>query len=256
MKFQNFEVPALKELYAKPYDSKMIEWRRLGAQDKSANLERMLCECDAMKDLKSVLEVGCGTGAVLKMVSEKIKANNYTGIEIGEERSVKSLEAGDDSRVEIHGYDGKAIPYPDNHFDLVYATHVLEHVVDQRSFIHELRRVSRKYVYIEVPCELHLRTNARALQETLTIGHINAYTPESFALTLQTSGLRIELLKVMDQAFAVKAFKKAKWKAVIAHLARQILLSISETFAARLFAYHVGALCITSAKLDIVSKDS
>ena len=49
--------------------------------------------------------------------------------------------------------DGKKLPFEDNHFDFVIASHVLEHVEDYKFFINELERVSSKG-YIELPTKL------------------------------------------------------------------------------------------------------
>jgi len=64
---------------------------------------------------------------------------------------------------------------------------VIEHVPNPRRLLREIARVARRFIYVEVPCELHLRTTRRALQRTLDIGHINAYTPESLQLLVETS---------------------------------------------------------------------
>ena len=49
--------------------------------------------------------------------------------------------------------DGKKLPFEDNYFDFVIASHVLEHVKDYKFFINELERVSNKG-YIELPTKL------------------------------------------------------------------------------------------------------
>ena len=49
--------------------------------------------------------------------------------------------------------DDKILPFKDNHFDFVIASHVLEHVDDPKFFISELERVSTKG-YIELPTKL------------------------------------------------------------------------------------------------------
>ena len=49
--------------------------------------------------------------------------------------------------------DGNRLPFEDNHFDFVIASHVLEHVEDYNFFINELERVSSKG-YIELPTKL------------------------------------------------------------------------------------------------------
>ena len=49
--------------------------------------------------------------------------------------------------------DGNRLPFEDNHFDFIIASHVLEHVEDYKFFINELERVSSKG-YIELPTKL------------------------------------------------------------------------------------------------------
>ena len=49
--------------------------------------------------------------------------------------------------------NGKILPFKDNQFDFVIASHVMEHVEDLKFFISELERVSKKG-YIELPSKL------------------------------------------------------------------------------------------------------
>ena len=49
--------------------------------------------------------------------------------------------------------DGNILPFKDNEFDFVIASHVIEHVKDVNTFIKELSRVSSKG-YIELPTTL------------------------------------------------------------------------------------------------------
>jgi SAM-dependent methyltransferase len=221
----------------------MLQWRTVGALDKGRNIVALVGH--ERNSIASVLEVGSGTGAVLEQLAQQKVGTQWTGIEIGTERSQQ------DSRcVQIHGYDGRTIPYPDRSFDLVYATHVLEHVTDERGFLAEMRRVARKWIYLEVPCELHLRTSHQALQRTLDIGHINPYTPESFALRLETSGLTVRKLQVFDHSYDVHRFASPAWKAAVKTVMRGALLGLNQSFACKIFSYHCGALCEPGALLE------
>ncbi len=49
--------------------------------------------------------------------------------------------------------NSKKLPFKDNQFDFVYASHVIEHVEDVSYFIKELQRISKKG-YIELPTML------------------------------------------------------------------------------------------------------
>lgn len=234
-----FRCPNLKELYSEKFGGEgplADDWRAIGAVARASNIEYMVA--GLRPPIESVLDVGCGTGVVLEQLAEKKIGNRFAGLEVGTELCQHARED-----LHIHYYDGRTIPYEDKTFDLVCATHVLEHVTDERGFLHELRRVSRKYVYVEVPCELHLRTSRRALQTTLEIGHINAYTPESFALTLETSGLRVDRFKLFDHTYAFHRFQRPAWLAMLKFVARKAMLGLGESAASRVFTYHCGALC-------------
>ena len=42
-----------------------------------------------------------------------------------------------------HQFDIQSIPYPDNSFDLVFASHVLEYVKDDRQAIKEIKKSTK-----------------------------------------------------------------------------------------------------------------
>jgi ubiquinone/menaquinone biosynthesis C-methylase UbiE len=47
--------------------------------------------------------------------------------------------------------DGFNLPFPDEVFDVVHCSHVLEHVNNPWAFLKELKRVSRRAVVVKVP---------------------------------------------------------------------------------------------------------
>jgi len=239
---EGFDGEALGDFYDEFYTTRDVSrWRWLGAKDKADNIVRML---GARADqLESILEVGAGDGAVLLRLQERYPAKSLTGFEIVKSEVEEFASKHAESGIKILHYDGSRIPLPDACVDLVFASHVLEHVPDERGFLRELKRVARRFVYVEVPCELHLRTNIATLSKTLQIGHINAYTPESFMLTLVTSGLRVLDLDLFEHSVEVHAFSTTRARALLKHRLRSTLLSLNKRLASRLFSYHCGALC-------------
>ena len=221
--------------YEGTYDERMLAWRRLGATDKASNLAYLL----QGTKVGSVLEVGCGTGAVLSAVRLAKIGTQHTGIDLADPGPHRDPNAID---LILQQYDGKVLPYADNSFDLVYASHVLEHVPEPRELLSEIKRVARKWIYLEVPCELHLRTNTQDLQRTLDIGHINAYTPESFRLLIESSSLKVERQGLFDHSLEVQSFNTSRAKGLLKYALRNSLLALSPKFAARVFAYHTGIL--------------
>ncbi|MGQ9624785.1 MAG: class I SAM-dependent methyltransferase [Candidatus Bathycorpusculaceae bacterium] len=93
--------------------------------------------------MRSRLDVGCGaqpTGSVnvdLMVDDDDLRWDNNPK---GYENFVKA--------------DINYLPFPDDCFDEVYCSHVLEHLVNPEKAIEELKRVSRKRVTVIVPCAL------------------------------------------------------------------------------------------------------
>jgi len=238
--------PPLNAHYEGEYADREIRWRRLGAVDKVENIVSLLGPRAA--EVRSVLEAGCGTGAVIATLSRHLDADEFTGVDMADPNlHADPLVA--ETGVRLLRSDGERLPFEDGSVDLVYASHVLEHVEDERGFLRELARVASKYVIVEVPCELTLLTSTGKLQHTLTtLGHINSFTPHSFALTLATSGLEVLDLRVFDHSEAVQAFYSSPLKGKLKRAIRSGLLNLHPGLAVKLFSYHCGALCDVRAK--------
>lgn len=99
---------------------------------------------------KKVLEVGSGLGINL-MAWKKFFHVQASGIEPGEEGfggsyelSQQILSANSELEIEIKKATGENIPFPDESFDIVYSTNVLEHTNDPQKVLHECVRVLKK----------------------------------------------------------------------------------------------------------------
>lgn len=222
--------------YEGEYSATEHEWRRICAADKANNLAALL----GARPVASVLEVGCGTGAVLAAVARLGVGTRHVGVDIADPTVHLDAAARD---FDIQVYDGVRLPFEAASFDLVYSSHVIEHVPNPRGLLAEIRRVARGAIYLEVPCELHVRATRDSLQRTLDIGHINAYTPESFKLLVQTSGLRLLDSRLFDHSLDVQAFRISRFRAQLKKAIRGMLLSASPQWASRTFTYHFGVLC-------------
>lgn len=227
--------------YEGVYSAQERGWRRVCAVDKADHIAGLLGPSAAK--VGNVLEVGCGTGAVLARLSAIGIGRDFTGIDVIDPATNLEIDGAAAVPFRWSSYDGATIPFADRSFDLVYASHVLEHVPEPRAFLHELARVARTFVYVEVPCELHARTNRRALQSTLDIGHINFYTTDTFRLVLETAGLHVTGFGTYDHSLQVHAFQSSRVRGLAKSIVRKSLLSVSPAFATRLATYHCGALC-------------
>lgn len=101
-------------------------------------------------DVKSVLDVGSGTGRAINWFDKKFNSDGRIVDLTGMEPSAKMRDVAA-SKVPnatfVEGY-GDAIPFDDDSFDLVTITGVLHHVENPKGVIRECFRVSRGGVLI------------------------------------------------------------------------------------------------------------
>jgi SAM-dependent methyltransferase len=96
----------------------------------------------------SVCDIGCGTGALLTHI--RVAHPELTRL-VGVDFVVDDAAA--IPGVEYLAAKIEDLPFADGEFDTVVCTHVIEHVLDYRRAISELRRVARKRLIIVVPRE-------------------------------------------------------------------------------------------------------
>lgn len=91
-------------------------------------LERLSKE---LGNFENVLDVGCGNQLYKKFISCK----NYVGIDVevsGHSSLFKKVDK---------FFDGKSIPFPNNYFDFILCSEVLEHALEPIDLVKEMRRV-------------------------------------------------------------------------------------------------------------------
>lgn len=94
----------------------------------------------------SILEVGCGKGALAVAMSE---SHPVTTCDIVVDPDLARRYPA----VSFRAADAERLPFADREFDTVVCTHTLEHVRDLPTAISELRRVGRCRMIVVVPME-------------------------------------------------------------------------------------------------------
>jgi ubiquinone/menaquinone biosynthesis C-methylase UbiE len=177
--------PTLQAAYDEQYSDESTPWRELCARDKAANI---LAVC-AGQQYPRVLECGAGEGAILKFLEGAGFCSELSAIEISdsglrqiEKRRLRTLQ-------HVRKFNGYEIPFADTSFDLVYCSHVIEHVEHPRVLLRELRRVAARQVF-EIPLDYAPRVDMQS-KHYLSYGHINVFTPSTFKFLLKSEGFEI-----------------------------------------------------------------
>lgn len=99
-----------------------------------------------LKDVRSLIEIGCGEGAFLKIVQHNVSC--IVGVEYNEQ-AIKASRKNGFSIYTSDEYDA----IPKNYFDAVVVFHVLEHVADPVNFIKNLTTLitNNGKIYLSVP---------------------------------------------------------------------------------------------------------
>lgn len=156
-------------------------------RDRRAGLENP----DQQSRLK-ILDVGCGTGANLEMLSEFGEAE---GVDVSSDaltfcraRGLRNVKQG----------EAEALPYEDNSFDLVTGLDVVEHLDDDVAGLKEIRRVLRRggHTLLFVPAFMFLW----GVQDDVS-NHRRRYTLKELKQAVRDAGFEIERATYVNISF-------------------------------------------------------
>jgi SAM-dependent methyltransferase len=219
-------------------------WRALSAAAKADHVIE-LCAVASIEP-GSVVEVGCGDGAVLAALHSRSFAKRLCGFEISaaavaiaQQRS--ELDA-------VTRFDGAHLPVADRTFDLAILSHVLEHVADPVALLRETARTAHA-VIVEVPLEANLSARRKSKRDVAAgVGHIQSLDRAALAAIIDAAALRS--IATIDDPLprAVHRFaastRAARARGDLKWAVRRSLTSLSAPLAARLFTLHRAELCV------------
>ena len=157
-----------------------------------------------------ILDIGCGTGIVLKMLNEYGLASGLDiskdALSFCKERGLNSLFLG----------SATSLPFPDETFSLVTALDILEHIEDDTLALREIRRVLKKdgLAIITIPAFPNLCSS-----HDISLGHKRRYTFVELEKKVTSTGLKISKINysnffLFPFVFAYRKFKKFVTKSV------------------------------------------
>lgn len=149
------------------------------------------------KELK-ILDVGCATGFLGAAV--KMDKNYVCGVEISQKAAKKAKKVLDD--VVVENIEEVRLPYPQEYFDVIICSDVIEHLFDPRSALTKLRKYLKPSgkILVVVPnvawigLRLSLLIGRWEYKDygIMDYGHIRWFTKRSIIRLLSESGYEVE----------------------------------------------------------------
>lgn len=224
-------------------------WRSLGAESKFLHVAR-LCRRAALRPV-TVVEVGCGDGALLAAMSAGGVGDRFDGFELSEPAARIAAGRSIPGVGRIETYDGARVPADDRSYDLAVVSHVLEHVEDPPALLAEAARLA-EHVLVEVPLERNRSAERPAKRaEARSIGHIQYFDREAVRALAAGAGLRVvddmtDPLPRRHHAFFAES-RVDRARASLKWAVRWALWRIAPRAAERAFTVHYAALLAPAA---------
>jgi len=157
---------------------------------------RLRGELKSDRPLK-ILDVGCGTGANLEMLSQ---FGDAEGVDVSAEALAFCRERG---LADVRQGAAEQLPWEDGSFDLVTGLDVVEHLDDDVAGLKEMRRVLRPggYTFLFVPAFMFLW----GVQDDIS-HHRRRYTLKSLRQAANAAGFEIERLTYANLTFFLPVF--------------------------------------------------
>lgn len=180
--------------------------------------------------VNKICEVGCGAGEILNQLYQKLdKQINFYGYEIAPP-AFNLCKTREKERLAYFNQN----PFESgDHFDLLLAMDVLEHVEDNYSFIKNCGKIA-KYKLYHIPLELSVISIWRnmPIKAYNNNGHLHFYTKDTALAMLKQAGQRI-----IDYKYTAGALEapKRKWRTKILRVPRRALYDFDKDFCVRFF---------------------
>lgn len=226
-------------------DSAFLAWRAVGARQKALNIVHV---CRGVS-VSAVLEIGCGTGAVLGGLESMNFAEKYVASDV-------SLEAVEFVRRSCGRFlDGAfvgsagSLPFRDKQFSIAVLSHVIEHLEDPVSAVRDAVRIA-EYVVIEVPTEkvlsnfLRRKVLGQPYASAEAAGHVQFWSPRSIEHFLEgTCNLEIVARHTDFLCHQLEFYGKRGTRKVKPHIKGVLKRVIPGRIYTQLLTTHATFLC-------------
>ena len=113
--------------------------RFLKVSMKENHIRNELINFSELSNNQTILDFGCGTGTLIKMILEKVPGLNIVGLDI--DRNILDLAAFKlkTSNPQLVEYDGVKIPFSDGYFDKVLTSLAIHHIESKNKLLKTIK---------------------------------------------------------------------------------------------------------------------
>ena len=209
------------------YLSENPTWHEDDAPWKAAHISTILAKNGV--DPSSICDVGCGTGAIVEILSKQYPKASVKGFEISPHAYEMCMK-----KASVNLAFSMSDPFQSTEtFDLCMAIDVVEHVEDPFSFLRSMRKMGRWHVF-HFPLDMNALAVGRGWvlpEARRTLGHLHYFTRDSALALLIESGF--EISDSFYTAWAIDQSYKT-WKKRLAAWPRRVAFKLAPDATVRL----------------------
>jgi SAM-dependent methyltransferase len=248
-----------KEIYIEKYRNDLEDearWLEYGAVFKANSVETLLQHHRIRPH--TLLELGSGTGAVIRECQKRGLADEYFAVDASEEAIAWARDRSPGIECVVADITDPAATLP-KAVDVVVLSHVLEHLENPREFLASLReRMQFTWLIAEVPLEDLLASRLKNLirdRTKNTAGHVQFFTQKSFLELLARAGfevdesLRYALIYGKEMLeWQLNRLSPPRGKRMVMRMTQRHLPRTLEPLWVRFYYAHFAALCHSSQR--------
>jgi SAM-dependent methyltransferase len=204
---------------------------------------------------ETLVEFGCGTGAVLARCQERALAKSYIGIDSSPDALAYVERGVHRIRTMLADIVQDKIPLPPVRLTILLS-HVLEHIENPGAFLKDcIANYDFEYLLIEVPLEglPLLKLKARCVGRNLAHKHVNFFNATELRELLEASGL-----KVIDARRYVPVWESDTvhaacdhhslfgFRRMLKYLTQRYIPIVASPLWGRYYYSHFAVLCVKS----------
>lgn len=160
---------------------------------------RFLLQQAQSKKIKTICEIGCGEGELLKIIYQHFPQAKIYATDLAQSEIAKAKKNTQGIPIAFSVQNAEKLSYKNQQFDLVVCCEVLEHLKNPKQGLKEIKRVSKSSV-ISVPVEPWWRIlNMLRLKYVKNLGntpgHLNHWSIKKF-IKLLNQNLKIKIKRL------------------------------------------------------------